>query len=50
MEDFEVINKEAQRGSTRDYSYNKLKMKILNLELEPGTKISEKEIDRKSVV
>ncbi|MFB9828845.1 GntR family transcriptional regulator [Lederbergia wuyishanensis] len=44
MEDFFVINKEAHRGSTRDYSYKKLKMKILNLELEPGTKISEKEI------
>ncbi|WP_349305709.1 GntR family transcriptional regulator [Bacillus sp. FJAT-49711] len=39
-----VINKETHRGSTRDYSYKKLKMKILNLELEPGTKISEKEI------
>ncbi|MEK3890121.1 GntR family transcriptional regulator [Bacillus sp. FSL K6-3431] len=36
--------KEGQRGSTRDFSYNKLKQKILNLELEPGTKISENEI------
>ncbi|WP_078381655.1 GntR family transcriptional regulator [Sutcliffiella halmapala] len=32
------------RGSTRDFSYNLLKHKILNFELEPGTKISEKEI------
>ncbi|MCP1133424.1 GntR family transcriptional regulator [Paenibacillus polysaccharolyticus] len=32
------------RGSTRTYSYNLLKERILHLELEPGTKISEKEI------
>ncbi|GIO34550.1 MULTISPECIES: GntR family transcriptional regulator [Paenibacillus] len=32
------------KGSTRAYSYNLLKEKILHLELEPGTKISEKEI------
>ncbi|WFR60667.1 GntR family transcriptional regulator [Paenibacillus amylolyticus] len=32
------------RGSTRAYSYNLLKERILHLELEPGTKISEKEI------
>ena len=31
-------------GSTRDFSYQILKTKILNLELKPGTKISEKEI------
>lgn len=32
------------KGSTRTYSYNLLKDRILHLELEPGTKISEKEI------
>lgn len=32
------------RGSTRAYSYNLLKERILHLELKPGTKISEKEI------
>jgi DNA-binding GntR family transcriptional regulator len=32
------------RGSTRAYSYNLIKERILHLELEPGTKISEKEI------
>lgn len=32
------------RGSTRDYSYNIIRNKILRLELEPGTKISEKEM------
>lgn len=32
------------KGSTRDYSYQLLRNKILHLELEPGTKISEKEI------
>lgn len=31
-------------GSTRGFTYEALKEKILNLELEPGTKISEKEI------
>ncbi|WP_211746946.1 GntR family transcriptional regulator [Paenibacillus sp. Marseille-Q4541] len=32
------------KGSTRAYSYHFLKDKIMHLELEPGTKISEKEI------
>ncbi|QOS79671.1 GntR family transcriptional regulator [Paenibacillus sp. JNUCC31] len=32
------------RGSTRAYSYHLIKERILHLELEPGTKISEKEI------
>ena len=32
------------RISTRDFSYEKIKEKIMNLELEPGTKISEKEL------
>lgn len=32
------------KGSTREYSYHLLKDRILHLELEPGTKISEKEI------
>ncbi|MET3848589.1 GntR family transcriptional regulator [Paenibacillus sp. OAE614] len=32
------------KGSTRAYSYNLLRERILHLELEPGTKISEKEI------
>jgi DNA-binding GntR family transcriptional regulator len=31
-------------GSTRDFTYQTLKDKILNLELEPGTRISEKEV------
>lgn len=38
----QTINR--KNGSTRDYSYSKIKKKILNLDLEPGTKISEKEI------
>jgi len=32
------------KGSTREYSYQILKNRIFRLELEPGTKISEKEI------
>lgn len=32
------------KGSTREYSYQLLKDRIFHLELEPGTKISEKEI------
>ncbi len=32
------------KGSTRDYSYQLLRNKIMHLEIEPGTKISEKEI------
>jgi GntR family transcriptional regulator, rspAB operon transcriptional repressor len=36
--------KSSTRGSTRDQLYHLLKEKILRLELEPGTKISEKEI------
>ncbi|MBB3125348.1 DNA-binding GntR family transcriptional regulator [Paenibacillus rhizosphaerae] len=32
------------KGSTRSYSYNLLRERILHLQLEPGTKISEKEI------
>ncbi|MCG7381096.1 GntR family transcriptional regulator [Paenibacillus sp. ACRRY] len=32
------------RGSTRAYSYELIKERILHLELKPGTKISEKEI------
>lgn len=32
------------KGSTREYSYQLLKERIFHLELEPGTKISEKEI------
>ncbi|MEK3782143.1 GntR family transcriptional regulator [Paenibacillus sp. FSL R5-0810] len=32
------------KGSTRDYSYHLLKDRIMRLDLEPGTKISEKEI------
>lgn len=32
------------KGSTRAYSYHVLKEQILHLKLEPGTKISEKEI------
>ncbi|MDP5274055.1 GntR family transcriptional regulator [Chengkuizengella axinellae] len=33
-----------QSGSTREYIYQTLKNQIMNLELKPGTKISEKEI------
>jgi len=36
--------KSSVRGSARDQLYEMLKEKILRLELEPGTKISEKEI------
>lgn len=36
--------KSSIRGSARDQLYDILKEKILRLELEPGTKISEKEI------
>lgn len=36
--------KNSVRGSARDQLYDMLKEKILRLELEPGTKISEKEI------
>ncbi|MBB5325494.1 DNA-binding GntR family transcriptional regulator [Anoxybacillus tepidamans] len=36
--------KSSIRGSARDQLYDLLKEKILRLELEPGTKISEKEI------
>lgn len=32
------------KGSTRDYTYQLLRKRILHLQLEPGTKISEKEI------
>lgn len=32
------------KGSTREYSYQILKNRIFRMELEPGTKISEKEI------
>lgn len=39
-----MTTRQNVRGSTRDYSYNILKKKILRLELEPGTKISEKEM------
>jgi GntR family transcriptional regulator, rspAB operon transcriptional repressor len=39
-----MFTEQRTRVSTRDFSYNTLKAKILNLELEPGTKISEKEI------
>lgn len=35
---------QKMRGSTRAYSYNLVKERILHLELKPGTKISEKEI------
>ncbi|WP_407652097.1 GntR family transcriptional regulator [Aquibacillus koreensis] len=34
-------------GSTRDFVYYTLKDQIINLELEPGTKISEKEVSEK---
>ncbi|KKI93695.1 GntR family transcriptional regulator [Bacillus sp. SA1-12] len=34
-------------GSTRDYVYQTIKGRIINLELKPGTKISEKEIAEK---
>lgn len=40
----EMFTEQRTRVSTREFSYNTLKAKILNLELEPGTKISEKEI------
>ncbi|ABO67130.1 GntR family transcriptional regulator [Geobacillus thermodenitrificans] len=36
--------KNSVKGSARDQLYDMLKEKILRLELEPGTKISEKEI------
>ncbi|WP_121609791.1 GntR family transcriptional regulator [Mesobacillus foraminis] len=39
-----MLTQQTVRRSTRDHSYQILKEKILNLELEPGTKISEKEI------
>ena len=39
-----MTTRQNVRGSTRDYSYNIIKNKILGLELEPGTKISEKEM------
>jgi len=39
-----MFTEQRPRVSTREFSYNTLKAKILNLELEPGTKISEKEI------
>ena len=32
------------KGSTREYSYQLLKDRIFHLELEPGTKISEKKL------
>lgn len=35
------------KGSTRDFTYKTLKTQILNLELKPGTKISEKEVAQK---
>lgn len=38
-----TLNKRG-RGSTRDFIYQTIKQQILNLELKPGTKISEKEI------
>ncbi|MDO7908885.1 GntR family transcriptional regulator [Paenibacillus sp. JX-17] len=38
-----ILNQKI-RGSTRAYSYELIKNRILHLELEPGTKISEKEI------
>ncbi|WP_400242750.1 GntR family transcriptional regulator [Niallia sp. JL1B1071] len=39
-----MLTTKEVRVSSRDYSYNILKEKIMGLELEPGTKISEKEI------
>ncbi|MGO5013248.1 GntR family transcriptional regulator [Niallia sp. Sow4_A1] len=39
-----MLTTQGVRVSSRDYSYNILKEKIMSLELEPGTKISEKEI------
>ncbi|WP_077624667.1 GntR family transcriptional regulator [Sediminibacillus massiliensis] len=38
------LEKTNYSGSTRDYIYNVIKRKIINLELKPGTKISEKQI------
>ncbi|MBS4209340.1 GntR family transcriptional regulator [Bacillus sp. FJAT-50079] len=39
-----MLSKEKTKMSTREQSYLILKQKILNLELEPGTRISENEI------
>jgi DNA-binding GntR family transcriptional regulator len=38
------VNKLQITGSTRDFVYRKLKEQIINWELNPGTKISEKEV------
>ncbi|WP_152657098.1 GntR family transcriptional regulator [Oceanobacillus sp. CFH 90083] len=34
------------KGSTRDFAYNHLKEQIINWDLKPGTKISEKEVSQ----
>lgn len=41
------INNFRINGSTRDFVYQTVKQQIINLELEPATKISEKEIAEK---
>ncbi|MFB5662372.1 GntR family transcriptional regulator [Alteribacillus sp. HJP-4] len=44
MENISSSRPARSLGSTRDYTYKTLKNKILNLELGPATKISEKDI------
>lgn len=42
-----LVSNSRINGSTRDYVYQTVKQQIINLELEPATKISEKEIAEK---
>ncbi|QGH33942.1 FCD domain-containing protein [Gracilibacillus salitolerans] len=42
-----VPQSQRTRGSSRDYVYNTIKMQIMNGEIAPGTKLSEKEISDK---
>lgn len=42
-----LLAKNRTKGSTRDFVYQLLKNQIINLELKPGVKISEKEIAEK---
>ncbi|MFD2657400.1 GntR family transcriptional regulator [Gracilibacillus thailandensis] len=42
-----VTQSQRTRGSSRDYVYNTIKTQIMNGEIAPGTKLSEKEISDK---
>ncbi|MGN8647465.1 GntR family transcriptional regulator [Gracilibacillus sp. HCP3S3_G5_1] len=42
-----VTQSQRTRGSSRDYVYNTIKSQIMNGEIAPGTKMSEKEISDK---